>query len=272
MAGERHALQEAIALDPQNVFTRMFLCSTYLSGRQLTDALKTCDRALELMPGNVRLLCIKAQAYQGLGQLDQADSVLAGLRPAPGDALALSILSYQAVLQHRYAPAIDLLQSYLANSEPLGSKVGATRRWLGDLQRLSGDATGAKASYLQAQVELQAQLRTQPDNFELTAELGLVDAGLLDEQAALKHAQRAVALGLKLNRGEIVARIEDTQARIDARFGARDRAIAEIQHLLGTFGARPPLTPALLRLDPDWDGLRADPRFQRLIAANVATR
>jgi len=51
-----------------------------------------------------------------------------------------------------------------------------------------------------------------------------------------------------------------------ARFGEKDGAIAALQHLsttpYGTNGA--PITPALLRLDPAWDNLRGDPRFQKL--------
>lgn len=54
-----------------------------------------------------------------------------------------------------------------------------------------------------------------------------------------------------------------------ARLGDNNGAIATLQHLvtipyIGWFGV--PLTPALLRLDPDWDNLRADPGFQKLLA------
>ena len=59
-------------------------------------------------------------------------------------------------------------------------------------------------------------------------------------------------------------------ARVAALTGERDRAIACLQALLdkpyaGPLAANPPITPALLRLDPMFDSLRADPRFQRMI-------
>ena len=68
---------------------------------------------------------------------------------------------------------------------------------------------------------------------------------------------------LSIPAGESVSIREEQLARIQAHFGDKDNSIAALQHLL-SIAYGPPVTPALLRIDPDLDNLRGDPRFEKL--------
>jgi serine/threonine-protein kinase len=95
--------------------------------------------------------------------------------------------------------------------------------------------------------------------------------GLGDKAAAFKLIERVVAV-IPIERDAVFGPIPiEILAQVAARMGEPDRAMTALQKLLsipyaGAFPAGP-LTPALLRLDPMFDPLRNDPRFQKLVAS-----
>jgi TolB-like protein/Tfp pilus assembly protein PilF len=258
---------EAIDLDPRNLKALMWISDTYVALRQFPAALKFIDRALDIAPADNAAIGRKAGIYQAMGQLEQADAVLKKMRVDPNEAQSFIAVAGQLLLQHRYPAAIELLQSCLAkmNATQVFERGGALFG-LGELQRFSGEAVNAKASYSQSREILEAGLRAQPDNAQIVFSLALIDAGLGERDLAMKEADRAIEL-LPVSKDAFAGpSLEEARARVLARFGEKDGAIAALQHLLttpyGTNGA--PITPALLRLDPAWDNLRGDPRFQKL--------
>jgi tetratricopeptide (TPR) repeat protein len=163
----------------------------------------------------------------------------------------------------------------MARADPaLEASRSLDRVSLGDLQRLAGDAATARASYAQARDELEAQLKQQPDNTDVMLGLARAYAGLQDGKLALQHAEKALELRPESQDVLVARRYQQTLARIASQVGETDRAIKILQHLLTVPYGDPPITPALLRLDPTWDPLRGDPRFQKLAstAPNTADK
>ncbi len=261
-------LRRAIELDPRNVVVSNNLALTYANLRRFPEALATLDRVLAWAPTNARALVIKAEVFLGMGDLQAAQPLLENPNMPP------SLRASCALFQRRYAAAIEILSRALANptdrdrrNPTLMIDSGLS---LALSQQRAGDVSAARETYQRAVQDSQRELEkvTPASSADAHAFLGLAYAGLGEAASAIAEGQKAIAITSKdAERG---ADEEALMANIYALLGDADHAIPILKRLLqAPYGGGWFLTPATLRLDPIWDPIRNDPRFQELATENA---
>ena len=138
--------------------------------------------------------------------------------------------------------------------------------WRGLAWRFNEDHTRAEAAFDSARVELETASRADPADPRVRSALGIAYAGLGRKVDALREGEEGVRL-MPLEQEAWRGGFRVLQlARIEAMVGEDDRAIEHLRQLLSIpFD----LTAAELRIDPTWDGLRGNPRFEELLAGDV---
>ena len=258
------ALDQAVILNPRDLVTRRWAISNRLDTRNFITARRLTDEALEIWPDDPNLLGYKVEIFQASGQLDEAQPLVAQMKPRLKDYDAISAVWYQAKLRRDPAPAIKIL-------EPLARPTNSGYDWmfnaadLGDLQALAGDNASSQSNFRQVRDRATAVAHEQPDNVRYLGVLAQALSHLGEKGAALHVIDKA----MELRAGDLRNQpsVEEQRVRILTLFGEKDQAIEILQRLLQTRysgWATVPLTPQLLRLDPDFDPLRGDPRFQKL--------
>ncbi len=262
--------EQALALDPRNVRLVTYAAETYATVRQFPAARKLLDRALDIVPNDPDLLGQETAMYQAEGNLQEAAKSLAKINAQTPSTGAYRSKTNQLRLERNLGEALrseraDPAQFHLVTEYEKCSQ----QMWLALYQRLAGDTAGAKVTAEQARSTLEQLYRDQPDNPAIVESLSFAYATIGEKDLALKAAERAIILVPRAKNPFDGPAYEENLALIQTMVGENSRAISTLTQLLqtpylGECYAPAPITPALLRLDPNWDPLRGEPAFQKL--------
>jgi eukaryotic-like serine/threonine-protein kinase len=265
--------EQALTLEPRYAELLMELAETYGLVRQFPAALKLYDRVLDIKPNDLVVMAEKASIYQAQGNLQEAATFLSEINEQTPDELTFDTKISQLRLERNYGEAVRLLQARLAQFHFDSQDEKAVYQVaLALTQRLAGDTAGAKATAEQSRDILEPlyrdESRSQKARAHYAADLSQAYAAMGEKDLALKTAAHAIMLWPRTKDPKVGPVFEENLAIIQTIFGENSRAISTLTQLLQTsYSGR--ITPALLRLDPLWDPIRNDPRFQELVAENA---
>jgi TolB-like protein/class 3 adenylate cyclase/Tfp pilus assembly protein PilF len=250
--------QAAAKLDPRDIGVLLNLADSLRSVRRCDEAQTVLDRVLEMSPGNEVALATKAFSFHGQGRLKEAAEVLAKA-PANSQNEALTMArALQLYYERRFDEAIAQIQQ---NTPAAAANDPRTMTLLGYCQKFAGKDNDARDTFTRAA----AAMKPTPDSVVvvdarlLPSCLSQVYAGLGEKEKALEQARRAIAD----YDGDALAKpfAEIALATVQAQVGDIDSAISALPHLLEVPNGE---TCGDLQINPFWDPLRKDPRFQKL--------
>src|SRR5438874_1633690 len=260
-------LEKAASLNPKDTWPLQNLSFNYQMLRDFRKANQTIDRALALDPKAFSLLEVKSKlAIVENGDFGVAERALAALQSANiSNAEKLKAANARAdifLLERKYQEGLQAAENLPDDQiAAFPGHLWSKYYYIGFARKALHDDTGARAAFLKAKTTLEDQLKRSPDNPDIHIQLAKVLAFLSEKDSALAEAQRATELMPQcdaLGGLEIMSGV----AEVYATLGENDRAIEILDGLL----SRPSgVTAQALKVNPIWDPLRNDPRFQGLI-------
>jgi len=261
-------LEKAVSLNPKEIWPLQNLAFNYAMLRNYGAANKTIDRALALEPTALELLEVKSKlAIAEKGDFSVAEKAFAAVKSVPmTNEQKVKTASARAdvfLLERKYREGLQESES-LPDDLLAGLPGALSGKYylIGFARKALHDEPGARAAFLKAKSSVEEQLKRSPDTVEAHIQLAKVLAYLNEKDSALSEAQRATDMLPESKDAFGGPEITAGVAEVHAILGDNDRAIEILDGLLSRPSA---VTVRGLKVNPIWDPLRNDPRFQALI-------
>jgi TolB-like protein/Tfp pilus assembly protein PilF len=260
-----HYLERALELDPRNFLTLTQTALSYGQMRRYPDVAAILDRALAIYPDNV-----EAQLSRALVDLNwKADTrpyhnvLQKRLEKDPAAVKDNAEDLFALALYERDVPAAEVALA-AKGDEPLRANafVYTAKANAGFLARMAGDQEKARAAFTVARDEQEKVVQAQPNSGPRLAQLALYEAALGQKEEALRDGRRAMELLPPEKDALNGPRVITMFAMIAAWAGEKDIAF---EHLNRAVKLATGPSYGDLKLDPNWDPLRDDPRFAKIL-------
>jgi TolB-like protein/Tfp pilus assembly protein PilF len=262
-------LERAVDLDPRNASTLIDLGETYFNLRRYEEAIAMANRLLALEPHSAVARTYPAQnGFHARADMATLRAVIKTIEVEdPSSAAEVANVSFKLALRERDPVAAARA---LAKISSEGNVVPETsfpvpRAWYeGLLAKLRQDAPGAHAAFTAARVEAEKTVRAQPGSVAPLSVLALIDAELGDKEKAIQEGRTACDMLPPTKDAVVGVMLITNLARIYALTGEKDLALEQLDVV-----SKIPWGPSYgqLRLDPEWDSLRGDSRFEKIVAS-----
>jgi serine/threonine-protein kinase len=256
-------LERALDLDPRNFLTLQQLALTYHYQRRYADETRTYDRALTIAPGNPGTRIYRAEvALDWRADIKPFQTMLTTLIAEDPSVAANFPEPFYALCERTPAAAARTLANYPSVGVVYHGVNYPAAYWEGVVARWQGDGAKAQAAFTTARGAVEAMVEKQPDFAAAHSLLGMIDAGLGRKDEAIRAGKRACEL-LPIFKDSIhgVA-LAVNLAQIYAWTGEKDLAIEQIAAVERIPNS---LSYGFLKLQPQWDALRNDARFKKIV-------
>jgi eukaryotic-like serine/threonine-protein kinase len=255
--------EKAVELDPQNASLAVSLVQTYSGLRRFGDSERVVTAAIARLrrAKPTGLLVVKNEAALGMGNLEEARAALDSIQDRDD-------MDYQTARLWLYFIERDYGGANAFAAKATDEVKRMPRTWLivATGARVQGNLEEARQANAEAKRIALASLLRRPDDPGLLGELAVAEAGLGENEEALRHARQAAEL-LPPSVDAVAGPMGETHlAEVLATTGDRDGALDKLNKLVKLpFG----LNYGDLKLNPMWDDLRDDPRFDRILAESA---
>jgi serine/threonine protein kinase/tetratricopeptide (TPR) repeat protein len=256
--------EKAVELDPQNASLAASLGQTYSGLRRFGDSERVANAAIARMRGakSTGLLVVKNEAALGMGNVEEAHAALDAIQNKDD-------MDYQAARLRLYLIERDYSGAKAFAAKVTDDEVKRTPSFwltLAAVAHAEDKVNDERQAYMEAKRSALLALGPRPDDPGLLGELAIAEASLGQNEEALRHARHAAEMLPPSVDAVGGAMCEMNLVAVLVMTGDRDATFDQLSRLVKLPFS---LTHGDLKLNPVWDDLRNDPRFDRILAESA---